>query len=135
MLEVRALIGARRIAGGQTQVIAKVRPRHIHSETPPGTDDARQYDLSPAGFKLMSASPARDAGTPHANDSNEEDAMFDKLSANRRDLLIAPLLAAIPTALLGDRANASPVDPNKTFTKLPDQITWEAPRNRPPRSE
>src|ERR1035438_7971361 len=28
----------------------------------------------------------------------------DKLSANRRDLLIAPLLAAIPTALLGDRA-------------------------------
>ena len=90
--------------------------------------------LSPAGFKLMSASPARDAGMPHANDSNEEDAMFDKLSANRRDLLIAPLLAAIPTALLGDRANASPVDPNKTFTKLPDQITWEAPRNRPPKT-
>src|ERR1035437_4942592 len=32
-LEVRALIGARRIAGGQTQIITKVRPRHIHSET------------------------------------------------------------------------------------------------------
>ena len=36
--------------------------------------------------------------------------MFDKLSANRRDLLIAPLLAAIPAALLDNRANASPVD-------------------------
>ena len=48
--------------------------------------------------------------------------MFDMLSANRRDLLIGPLLAAIPGALLGDRANASPVDPNMTFTRLPDQI-------------
>ena len=32
------------------------------------------------------------------------------LSANRRDLLIAPLLAAIPGALLDDRADASPID-------------------------
>src|ERR1019366_6479054 len=40
---MRALISARRIAGGQTQVITKVRPRHIHSETPPGTDDPRQH--------------------------------------------------------------------------------------------
>jgi hypothetical protein len=63
---------------------------------------------------------------------NEEDAMFDMLSANRRDLLIGPLLAAIPGALLGDRANASPVDPNMTFTRLPDQIIWQAARNRPP---
>jgi hypothetical protein len=37
--------------------------------------------------------------------------MFKMLSANRRDLLIAPLLAAIPGALLGDRADASPIDP------------------------
>lgn len=37
-----------------------------------------------------------------------------------------------PYALLGDHANASPVDPNMTFTKLPDQIIWEAARNRPP---
>jgi hypothetical protein len=70
----------------------------------------------------------------HNNEPNEEDAMFDKLSANRRDLLIAPLLAVIPAALLGDRADASPIDPNKTFTKLSDQITWEAPRNRPPKT-
>ena len=69
---------------------------------------------------------------PQASESNEEDAMFNMLSANRRDLLIAPLLAAVPGALLGDRANASPVDPNMTFTKLPDQIVWEAARNRPP---
>jgi hypothetical protein len=55
--------------------------------------------------------------------------MFDMLSANRRDLLIAPLLAAIPGALLGDRANASPVDRNMTLT---DEIVWEAARNRPP---
>src|SRR5450759_3738590 len=61
------------------------RPEESH----PGRSQKRLVDnlgLSPAGFKLMSASPARDAGM--ANDSNEEDAMFDKLSANRRDLLI-----------------------------------------------
>ena len=60
--------------------------------------------------------------------------MIDAFFTNRRDLLIAPLLAAIPTALLGDHADASPVDPAKTFTKLPDQITWEKARNRPPKT-
>jgi hypothetical protein len=69
---------------------------------------------------------------PQASNSNEEDAMFNMLSANRRDLLIAPLLATLPGALLGDRADASPIDPNMTLTKLPDQIIWEAARNRPP---
>jgi hypothetical protein len=59
--------------------------------------------------------------------------MFDTLSAHRRHLLLAPLLAAIP-ALLGDRAQASPVDPKMTFTQLPDQIVWEQSRNRPPRT-
>ena len=54
-------------------------------------------------------------------------------SANRRDLLIAPLLAAIPAALLGDRADASPIDPGMTFTRLPDQIVWEA-GNVPPKT-
>ena len=61
---------------------------------------------------------------------------MDKLSTNRRDLLIAPflapLLAALPAALLGERALASPVDPNMTFTRLPEQIVWEQSRNRPP---
>ena len=65
-------------------------------------------------------------------DDREND-MFD-ISANRRELLIAPLLATMPTALLGDCANASPIDPAMTFTKLPDQITWEAARNRPPKT-
>jgi len=61
---------------------------------------------------------------------------MDKLSTNRRDLLIAPflapLLAALPATLLGERALASPVDPNMTFTRLPEQIVWEQSRNRPP---
>jgi hypothetical protein len=61
---------------------------------------------------------------------------MDTLSTNRRDLLIAPflapLLAALPAALLGERALASPVDPNMTFTRLPEQIVWEQSRNRPP---
>jgi hypothetical protein len=48
----------------------------------------------------------------------KEDDMIDNLSANRRDLLIAPLLAAMPAALLGGRADASPVDPAMTFTKV-----------------
>src|SRR5689334_20109925 len=64
----------------------------------------------------------------------KEDDMIDNLSANRRDLLIAPLLAAMPAALLGGRADASPVDPAMTFTKLPEQITWEKARNRPPKT-
>jgi hypothetical protein len=61
---------------------------------------------------------------------------MDTLSTNRRDLLIAPflapLLATLPAALLGERALASPVDPAMTFTRLPDQIVWEQSRNRPP---
>jgi hypothetical protein len=59
--------------------------------------------------------------------------MLDLSSANRRDLLLAPLLATIPAALLGDRAEASPIDPAMTYTRLPDQIVWEA-RNRPPKT-
>ena len=51
--------------------------------------------------------------------------MFE-ISANRRELLIAPLLATMPTALLRDCADASPIEPAMTFTKLPDQITLEA---------
>ena len=38
----------------------------------------------------------------------KEDDMIDNLFANRRDLLIAPLLATMPVALLGGRAEASP---------------------------
>jgi hypothetical protein len=69
-----------------------------------------------------------------AGEANEEDAMFDVLSANRRDLLIAPLLVAIPAALWNDPAGASPIDPSMTFTRLPDQIAWQAGPNRPPKT-
>ena len=41
---------------------------------------------------------------------DRENNMFD-ISANRRELLIAPLLATMPTAFLSDHANASPIDP------------------------
>jgi hypothetical protein len=44
-------------------------------------------------------------------------------TTSRRDLLIAPLLAALPLALLGERAEAAP-DPAMTIVKPPDQITW-----------
>ena len=43
--------------------------------------------------------------------------------ASRRDLLIAPLLAALPLALLTERAGAAP-DPNMTIVKSQEQITW-----------
>jgi hypothetical protein len=69
-----------------------------------------------------------------ARESNKEDAMFYMHLANRRDLLIAPLLAAFPAALWNDRAEASPIDPNMTFTRLPDQIVFQAGANRPPRT-
>ena len=45
------------------------------------------------------------------------------LLTSRRDLLIAPLLSALPFALLGERADAAP-DPAMTIVKPPDQITW-----------
>jgi hypothetical protein len=59
--------------------------------------------------------------------------MFD-IAANRRELLLAPLFAATPAALLGYSASASPIDPAKTFTKLPDQIAWQTAPNRPPKT-
>jgi hypothetical protein len=43
--------------------------------------------------------------------------------ASRRDLLMGPLLAALPLALLGERAEAAP-DPTMTIVKLPADITW-----------
>jgi hypothetical protein len=51
--------------------------------------------------------------------------MFNMLWANRRDLLTAPLLAAMPAGFWGDRAKASPIDQNMTSTMLPDQIVWQ----------
>ena len=53
------------------------------------------------------------------------------LAANRRDLLIAPLLAAAAT-LGTDPARAAGVDPSLTRVTLPDRIPWEPLYNFPP---
>jgi hypothetical protein len=45
------------------------------------------------------------------------------LAATRRGLLLAPLLAALPAALISDPAHA--VDPSQTQVTLPDQIQWK----------
>jgi hypothetical protein len=44
-------------------------------------------------------------------------------AATRRGLLLAPLLAALPAALLSDPAHA--IDPNQTQVTLPDQVRWK----------
>jgi hypothetical protein len=44
------------------------------------------------------------------------------LSTSRRDLVLLPLLAALPLAI-GAEADAAP-DPNMTIVKLPDEIQW-----------
>jgi hypothetical protein len=44
-------------------------------------------------------------------------------AATRRRLLLAPLLAALPAALIADPANA--IDPNETQVMLPDQYQWK----------
>jgi hypothetical protein len=44
-------------------------------------------------------------------------------AATRRGLLFAPLLAALPAALIADPAHA--IDPNETQVMLPDQYQWK----------
>jgi hypothetical protein len=53
-------------------------------------------------------------------------------SANRRDLLLASLLAALPLGL--SDAAASPIDPAQTIIKLPNELEWTPNPNNPPRS-
>jgi hypothetical protein len=45
------------------------------------------------------------------------------LAATRRGLLLAPLLAALPAALLADPAHA--IDSSETQVTLPDQVQWK----------
>ncbi|HEX7969378.1 MAG TPA: hypothetical protein VF502_14250, partial [Stellaceae bacterium] len=47
---------------------------------------------------------------------------MESLMTTRRDLLIAPLLAALPMALPG--AAAAAPDPAMTIVKLPGELTW-----------
>jgi hypothetical protein len=58
---------------------------------------------------------------------------METLIATRRELLIAPLLAAMPTALAAGAAVAAP-DPSMTIVKLPAQLSWTAPPDFPANS-
>jgi hypothetical protein len=53
--------------------------------------------------------------------------------AGRRDVLRAPLLAALPLALAGSAA-ASPRDPRETIITPPDRIPWRTRNGWPPDS-
>lgn len=55
-------------------------------------------------------------------------------SLPRRDLLLAPLLAALPLALAGEAAEASRLDPQQTIIRAVGQIDWKAQPGFPPRS-
>ena len=55
----------------------------------------------------------------------------------RRDLLLASMMAALPTALatsLAGRAAASPLDPAQTFIDPPSDFAWVTPAGYPERS-
>ena len=51
------------------------------------------------------------------------DVELKDFAATRRGLLLAPLLAALPAALIADPAHA--IDPNETQVMLPDQYQWK----------
>ena len=51
----------------------------------------------------------------------------------RRELLLAPLLAALPVMLAGS-ATASPIDPTETILRLPEEIAFQPQPGFPPRS-
>ena len=58
---------------------------------------------------------------------------FDfRLRSNRRSLLLAPLLAALPLGLSAGRAEA--INPSETQVTLPDEIKWAAWTGGPPHS-
>ncbi len=54
-----------------------------------------------------------------------------QISAHRRDLLIAPLLAALPLALTAGEATAGKRDPSQTIVRLPETIDWKTPSGFP----
>ena len=55
--------------------------------------------------------------------TSASDAELADIATTRRGLILAPLLAALPTALLADPAHA--VDPTQTQITLPDQMQWK----------
>ncbi|MBV9757919.1 MAG: cupin domain-containing protein [Alphaproteobacteria bacterium] len=60
--------------------------------------------------------------------------MDDLLLPGRRDLLLAPLLTALPLALVGESARADKLNPDWTIVRLPDQIKWQSSSTFPPNS-
>ena len=50
--------------------------------------------------------------------------MTETILTARRDLLIAPLLAALSATLWSRRADAAGPDPTMTIVKLPQEIVW-----------
>jgi hypothetical protein len=54
--------------------------------------------------------------------SSALDAELADIGATRRALILAPLLEALPAALLADPAHA--VDPTEAQITLPDQMQW-----------
>ena len=69
---------------------------------------------------------------PIAADPAAALARLQKLAPNRRGLLVAPLLAALPAALLAGSAAA--LDPNETQITGPDAFKWKPWSNGPPHS-
>jgi len=59
---------------------------------------------------------------------------MEEMAPSRRELLIAPLLAALPLALAGSAAQASKLDPEQTIVRLPEQIKWQLQPDFPPNS-
>lgn len=52
--------------------------------------------------------------------------MDELLLPSRRDLLLAPLLAALPLALASETARADKLNPERTIVRTPDQIEWQS---------
>jgi hypothetical protein len=59
--------------------------------------------------------------------------MPDRTLAHRRDLLIAPLFAALPSGLAG-AARADTLNPEWTILRSPERIRWQSRPDYPPRS-
>ena len=56
------------------------------------------------------------------------------ICSTRRDILIAPLLAALPLAMLGAAARAGQINPAETAITLPAAIKWSDWSGGPPHS-
>ena len=89
---------------------APLRHKHSLRKRKDRTCPSRRYPLQKIEYlaRTLSSAQGRD--------------LYD-LAATRRGLLLAPLLAALPAALLSDPAHA--IDPNQTQVTLPDQVQWK----------